>query len=259
MRARLRPRRTAISLAALTALLLILCAQAGAVSFQSFYQYTIAFSGKGTYTRTVTGEGGGTLAEEASWSWNTVYPYVLIPQRASSPLLSSGFPAIGLGQEGKGTWKITNTGSSGEDCSNSGTLGLPKGSVGGGGGGLKVHRRAGGHGLVFNLIALSGYETTSGAGNGVLPCDPTDWWQEIIRGFVSPGLKHTGAGLPEVQPLSSTITLTPGDLKHGTVTRHVSIGAAEMVSTDCGSGGGVTCKQDYTWSGSVHFTKHKFK
>jgi len=257
MRARLR--RARIGLAAATLLSLLACAQAGAVSFQSFFEYTVAFSGKGSYSRTVTSEGGGTLSEEASWSWNTVYPYVLIPQKASSPLLASGFPALGLGQEGKGTWKITNTGSHGEDCSNSGTLGLPKGPLGGGGGGLKVHRRAGGRGLVFNLLALTGYETTSGAGNGALPCDPTDWWQEIIRGFVSPGAKHTAAGLPEVQPLSSMVTLTPGDLKHGTVTRHVSIGAAEMVSSDCGSGGGVTCKQAYTWSGSVRFTKHKFK
>jgi len=32
-----------------------------------------------------------------------------------------------------------------------------------------------------------------------------------------------------------------------------------MDSSDCRSGGGVTCQQDYTWSGSVKFSKHKFK
>ena len=53
--------------------------------------------------------------------------------------------------------------------------------------------------------------------------------------------------------------LTPGDLKHGTVTKSVSIGPAEMVSSDCGGGGGGTCQQSYTWSGRVKFTKHKFK
>ncbi len=138
-------------------------------------------------------------------------------------------------------------------------LGLPKTSFGGGGGAAKVHRAAGRHGLVFNFVALTGYETTSGAGDGVLPCNPMDYWQDIIRGFVSPGTKHTSGGLPEVQPLSATVTLSPGDLKHGTVTKHVSIGPAEMVSSDCGSGGGNTCTQDYTWSGSIRFTKHKFK
>ncbi len=260
MRAMRRPGLAGLGLTAATLLLLGFCAQAGALSFQSFYEYTIAFNGKGSYTRTLTGEGGSKLSEEASWTWNTVYPNILIPTKASSPLLASGFPAYGLGQEGKGTWKITNTGSEDENCSNSGTLGLPKDGIGGGGGGgVKVHRRAGGKGVVFNLIALDGYETTSGAGDGVLPCDPMDYWQDIIRGFVSPGTKHTDSDLPEVQPLSTTVTLTPADLKHGSVLEHVSIGAAEMVASDCGSGGGNVCTQNYTWSGTVRFTKHKFK
>jgi hypothetical protein len=43
------------------------------------------------------------------------------------------------------------------------------------------------------------------------------------------------------------------------VTKQVSVGASEMIPTDCGSGDGNTCQQDYTWSGSVRFIKHKFK
>ena len=61
-------------------------ARGDGVSFQPFYEYKIVFDGKGTYTRTVSDEGGGLLKEEASWSWNTVYPVVLIPTTASSPL-----------------------------------------------------------------------------------------------------------------------------------------------------------------------------
>lgn len=36
-------------------------------------------------------------------------------------------------------------------------------------------------------------------------------------------------------------------------------GGAEQRSSECGSGGGNTCQQDYTWSGVIRFTKHKFK
>ncbi len=237
-------------------------ASGGGAALQGFFEYTVSFAGKGSYNRSLTNsESQAALREEASWTWNSVYPHVLIPTTSSIQLASFGFPAIGLGQEGSGKWTITNTGSVNEDCSNSGTLGLKRDALGGGGGSIKVHRVAGGHsrGVVFNLIALEGYETTSGAGNNVLPCDPEDWWAGIIEGFASPGLKHTSSTLPDVRPLSTTVTLTPSDLKHGTVTKNVSIGPAEMVSSDCGSGGGITCQQAYTWSGAVRFTKHKFK
>jgi hypothetical protein len=100
--------------------------------------------------------------------------------------------------------------------------------------------------VLFNLTALDGYATTSGAGDNALPCDPTDFWQQVILGFVSPGVKHTDPNLPEVQPLSTTVKLAPSDLKHATVTKHVSIGVAEMVPSNCGEGGGTTCQQDYT-------------
>ena len=108
------------------------------------------------------------------------------------------------------------------------------------------------------MYALSGHETTSGAGNNVLPCDPESYWGQIIEGFVGPGVKHTDSDLPDVHPLTAKIQLSPAELKHATVTRQVSIGAAEMVSSDCSSGDGSTCQQDYTWSGAVKFTKHKF-
>src|SRR5271166_2527875 len=169
------------------------------VSFQPFYEFTIAFRGQGSYTRTNTAEGGSTLKEEASWSWNTVYPYVLIPTTASSPLASAGFPAVGLGQEGDGKWTITNTGSENENCSNSGTLGLPKQAGGGGGGAVTVKRPAGSlsRGVIFNMTALDHYETTSGEGNGLLPCDPEDFWHDTIESFAGVGYKHTDPSLPD--------------------------------------------------------------
>jgi hypothetical protein len=235
-------------------------ARGGGVSFQPFYEYKVVFDGKGSYTRSVSDEGGGLLKEEASWNWNTVYPEVLIPTTASSPLAGSGFPAFGLGQLADGNWTITNTGSEDEDCSHSGTLGLPKDGDGTGGGAVTVKRPAGGSkGVIFIVEALTAYETTSGAGNGVLACEPEDWWHDIIESFAGVGYKHTDADLPDVHPLTAKIQLAPSDLKHGGVTKHVSVSAAEMVDSDCGSGNGVTCQQDFTWSGSVTFTKKKFK
>jgi hypothetical protein len=235
-------------------------ASAGAVSFQPFYEYAVTFTGKGSYHRTLSSEGGGMLKEEASWTWTTRYPEVLIPTKASSPLEASGFPAYGLGQDGDGNWSITNTGSEDEDCSNSGTLGLPKSADGAGGGSVTVKRPAGGaKGVIFNIVALESYETTSGAGDGVLACDPESYWHDIIESFAGVGFKHTDPDLPDVRPLTAKITLSPSDLKHATVTKHVSIGPAEEISSDCGSGGGNTCQQEYTWSGSVKFVKHKFK
>ncbi|MGD0453653.1 MAG: hypothetical protein ABSB69_08640 [Solirubrobacteraceae bacterium] len=233
----------------------------GGVSFQPFFEYKIVFTGKGSYNRSVTNsESPEVLKEEASWTWNTIYPDVLVPTVASSPLSGSGFPAFGLGQEADGKWSITNTGSEGEDCSHSGTLGLPKQGDGSGGGGVTVKRPAGGSkGVIFIMNALDTYETTSGAGNGALACEPEDWWHDIIESFAGVGTKHTEAGLPEVRPLTAKIQLAPSELKHGSVTKHVSVGPSETVPSDCGSGSGITCTQAYTWSGTVTFTKHKFK
>jgi len=232
----------------------------GGASFQPFYEFKIVFSGKGSYNRSVTNtESPAVLKEEASWRWNTIYPDVLIPTVASSPLTGSGFPAFGLGQEADGTWSITNTGSEGEDCSHSGTLGLPKDADGTGGGGVTVKRPVGTKGVIFIMSALQTYETTSGAGNGVLACEPEDWWHEIIESFAGVGTKHTAAGVPNVSPLTAKIQLAPSELKHGSVSKHVSEGPAEMVASDCGSGNGIVCQQTYTWSGTVTFTKHKFK
>jgi hypothetical protein len=249
------------TLAASASLLLVPQASqaSGGISFQPFYEFTVAFSGHGSYTRTVSSEGGGTLSEEASFKWQSVYAHVLVPTTRSSPLAGASFPAIGLGQEASGNWEITNTGAGEEDCSNSGTLGLPKDAPdGGGGGALTVKRPAGGaKGVIFNMYALSEYETTSGAGDGVLPCDPESWWHSIIEGFAGVGFKHSQAGLPDVKALTAKITLAPSDLKHASVKKSVSVGPAEMVSSDCGSANGTTCKQDYTWSGVVTFTKHK--
>jgi hypothetical protein len=235
-------------------------ARGRAAAVQPFFEYTVAFNGHGSYTRTQSAEGGGTLKEEASWSWSSVYPHVLIPTTATSPLSSLGFPAYGLGQEASGKWTITNQGSQGEDCSNSGTLGLPPAAGGGGGGGVKVHRPGIGlsRGVIFNLTALTAYKTTSGAGDNALPCYPSDFWQQVILGFASPGIKHTSPDLPDVQPLSTTVKLAPADLRHARVSKNVAIGPAEMIVSNCGEGGGTTCTQSYTWSGNVRFTKHKF-
>jgi hypothetical protein len=234
-------------------------ARGRAASIQPFFEYTVAFNGHGSYTRTSTGEGGQVLKEEASWSWSTVYPHVLIPTTSASPLSALSVPAYGLGQEGSGKWTITNMGSVGEDCSNSGTLGLPPAAGGGGGGGVKVHRPGVGlsRGVIFNLTALTAYKTTSGAGDNVLPCNPSDFWQQVILGFASPGVKHTVSSLPDVQPLSTTVKLAPSDLRHARVSKNVAIGPAEMIASNCGEGGGTTCQQSYTWSGNVRFTKHK--
>ena len=232
----------------------------GGVSFQPYYEYTISFVGHGSYARTSTDEGPGKLTEEASWKWDSVYPHVLIPTTASSPLLSAGFPAVGLGQDGSGEWKITNTGSENENCSNSGTLSLKESPLGGGGGGVTVHRPAGGFkkGVIFDLVALEAFESAP-KGDNVLPCDPSEWWQQTIEGFIGVGTKHASAGLPDVKPLTAKVQLEPSDLKHGSVTKNVSIGPAEEVSGDCGSGDGSVCTDSYTWSGTVKFTKHKFK
>lgn len=229
-------------------------------SFQPFYEYTISFVGHGSYKRTSTDEGPGKLTEEASWKWDSVYPHVLVPTTASSPLQSAGFPAIGLGQEGSGEWKITNTGSVGEDCSNSGTLSLKASPLGGGGGGVTVHRPAGGFkkGVIFDMVALEAFESAP-KGDNVLPCDPSGWWQQTILGFIGVGTKHASAGLPDVKPLTAKVQLEPSDLKHASVTKSVSIGPSEEVSGDCGSGNGSVCTDTYTWSGTVKFTKHKFK
>jgi hypothetical protein len=240
--------------------MLVLCGQAGAIAFQPFYEYTIAFTGKGTYTRSVTEEGGPSdLEETASWNWDSVYPHVLVPTKRSSPLEEAGFPAIGLGQDAGGSWKITVTGDESEDCSHSGSLGLKANALGGGGGAVEVHRPATGNGLIFDLIAVEELATTSGAGDGVSACEPENWWQSIIRGFASVGDNHADPGLPDVQPLTAKLTISPSELKHGTFTKDVSIGPSETVPSDCGSGDGSICKQDYSWSGRVKFTKHKFK
>jgi hypothetical protein len=235
-------------------------AKGGGVSFQPFYEYKIVFTGKGSYNRTDTNtESHAVLKEEASWTWNTIYPDVLIPTTASSPLAAAGFPAYGVGQLGDGTWTITNTGRKGEDCSNSGTLGLPKQDHGTGGGQVSVKRPGGGlgKGVIFNLYALDDYETTSGAGNGDIACDPEDYWHDIIESFAGVGYKHADPSLPDVHPLTAKIQLSPSELKHASATKHVSIGPSEMVPSDCGSGGGITCQQDYTWSGTVKFIKYK--
>jgi hypothetical protein len=113
--------------------------------------------------------------------------------------------------------------------------------------------------VLFNLVALGEYTTATGAGNGVLPCDPEDFWHDWVVSFTGVGFKHASSGLPDVSPLSATVKLTPSELKHATVSKSVSISAAEKVPTDCGSGNGSTCTQSYTWSGNVRFTKHKFK
>jgi len=230
-------------------------------AFQPFYEFKVVFDGKGSYKRTVTNsETPAVLREEASWKWNTIYPDVLIPTLASSPLVGSSFPAYGLGQSADGDWTITNTGAEEEDCSHSGTLGLPKEGGAFGGGEVTVKRPAGGSkGVIFNMYALNAYETTSGAGDGVLACEPEDYWHDIIESFAGVGAKHATAGLPSVHPLTAKIQLSPSELKRASVTKHVSVGAAEMVPSDCGSGGGITCQQEYTWSGSVTFVKHKFK
>lgn len=238
----------------------ILAVPAGAISFQPFYEFTISFQGHGSYTRTVASGGDAKLSEEADWEWDSVYPHVLVPTLASSPLVGAAFPAIGLGQSGSGSWKITNTGAESEDCSNSGTLGLPKtGFDGGGGGEVTVKRAAGRKGLAFDMYALDEYETTSGGGDGSEACNPENWWQSIILGFAGVGSKHATEGLPDVRPLTAKLTVSSSELKHGSFTRHVSVGDSEMVPSDCGSGDGSTCAQDYTWSGTVKFTKHKLK
>jgi hypothetical protein len=236
-------------------------AEGSEAAFQPFYEYKIVFTGKGSYNRSDTNsESPAVLKEEASWKWNTIYPEVLIPTVASSPLTGSSFPAYGLGQEADGTWMITNSGSEDEDCSHSGTLGLPNEGDGAGGGEVTVKRPAGrSKGVIFNMYALDAYETTSGAGNGVLACEPEDYWHDIIESFAGVGFKHATPGLPDVHPLTAKIQLAPSELAHASVTKHVSVGAAEMVPSDCGSGNGITCKQEYTWSGSVTFIKHKFK
>lgn len=233
-------------------------AESGAFSFQPFYEFTIAFTGHGSYTRTSTSEGPGKLTEEASWQWSTVYPHVLVPTTGSSPLQAAGFPAGGLGQEGKGEWKITNTGEESEDCSNSGTLSLKSNPLGGGGGGVSVHRPPGGfkRGVIFDMVALEGFESLP-HGDNVLPCDPSEWWQQTIVGFIGAGSKHANPNLSDVQPLTAKLQLTPSDLKHARVTKQVAISASEKVPSDCGSGNGSVCTDEYTWSGTVKFTKHK--
>lgn len=261
MRDKLRRGRWTSAALAAGATFALSAASAHAIAFQPYYEYTVAFTGHGSYTRTVSEESGPSrLQEEASWSWDSVYPHILVPTVASSPLIAAGYPAMGLGNEGSGRFEITVTGEESEDCSNTGTLALPKDGIGGGGGGIaKVHRAAGRRGIVFNIVAVSGYETTGGGGENPLACYPSDWWQQTLRGFAGVGSKHTAEGLPDVEPLSTSITLTPADLKHGSVTRHVSVAPAEQVSSDCGSGDGSTCTQSYTWEGTVKFTKHKFK
>jgi hypothetical protein len=232
------------------------------ISFQPFFEYTVSFVGSGSYSVKEVAEGANTLTASASFKWKTVYPNVLVPTTSSSPLEASGFPAYGLGQDGSGTWKISNEGSEDEDCSQAGDLGLPSGMGGSGGGGaVKVHRSGigAGKGVVFELVALSEYETTSGALSGPLPCETTSFWHDWVTSFTGVGFKHVHEGLKDVQPLSAKVKLAPSELKHGTVTKHVSIGEAEEVPSDCGSGGGETCTQSYTWSGSIRFTKHKFK
>ena len=185
---------------------------------------------------------------------------VLLRAGGRRALTASSFPAFGVGQLADGNWTITNTGSEDEDCSHSGTLGLPNNGAGTGGGEVSVKRPAGGtKGVIFNMYALDAYETTSGGGNGVLPCEPEDYWHDIIENFAGVGTKHTGSGLPDVHPLTAKIQLSPSELAHASVTKRVSVGAAEMVPSDCGSGNGITCRQQYTWSGSVTFIKHKFK
>lgn len=256
--------------ALLTILATMLCVPAGAtanqgrphnVAFQPYFEYTVAFDGSGSYSVTEGSEGGGKLTVDANFEWKSVYPNVLVPTTSSSPLDPAGFPAYGLGQDGSGSWKITNTGSEDEDCSNSGALGLPSGGVGGGGGGgVKVHRSGigAGKGVVFELIALSEYETTSGAESGPLACETTSFWHNWVEGFTGAGFKHVHEGLKDVQPLSAKVKLSPSEMKHGVVTKHVSISESEQVPSDCGSGDGSTCSQSYTWSGSIRFTKHKF-
>jgi hypothetical protein len=258
--------RCRLALAVSAALIVLAAAGAASASakpgfsFQPFYEYTISFVGHGSYKRSSTSEGPGKLTEEASWKWDTVYPHVLVPTTGSNPLQAAGFPAIGLGQEGSGEWKITNTGSEGEDCSNSGTLSLKPSPLGGGGGAVSVHRPAGGFkkGVIFDMYALEGFESAP-KGDNVLPCDPSEWWQETILGFIGVGSKHAAADLPDVKPLTAKIQLEPSDLKHASVTKNVSIGPSEKVSGDCGSGDGSVCTDDYTWSGTVKFTKHKLK
>lgn len=231
------------------------------ISFQPFFEYTVSFVGSGSYSVQEASEGPGKLTVNANFEWKSVYPNVLVPTTASSPLEAAGFPAYGLGQEGSGSWKIVNTGSEDEDCSNNGALGLPSdGFGGGGGGGLKVHRSGigAGKGIVFELIALSEYETTSGAASGPLACETTSFWHDWVESFTGAGFKHVHEGLKDVAPLSAKVKLAPSELKKGTVTKHVSISESEQVPSDCGSGDGSTCSQTYTWSGSIRFTKHKF-
>ena len=85
----------------------------------------------------------------------------------------------------------------------------------------------------------------------MLPCDPSEWWQQTIDGLIGAGSKHADAGMPDVNPLTAKIQLR-AERPAGTrvVTKSVSIGPAEEVSGDCGSGNGSVCTDSYTWSGS---------
>ncbi len=102
------------------------------------------------------------------------------------------------------------------------------------------------------MLALEGYETTSGAGNGALACDPESYWHDIIESFAGVGYKHANPGQPDVKPLTAKIQLAPSELRHASVTKHVSIGPAEMIASDCGSGGGITCQQELHLVGHGH-------
>jgi hypothetical protein len=247
-------------LTCVTACALPSATSSAAVPVQPYYEFTVSFVGSGSYSVTENGgSGGGTLTVHSTFKWQTAIQHVLIPTRASTPLAANQYPAYGLGQDASGDWTITNTGSQGEDCSNSGTLGLPPGPLGISGGNAKVHRTPPGvaSGVVFNLVALSGFATKSGGGDGALPCYPMDFWHDWVINFSGVGTKHADANTPDATPLSATVTLHPSDLVHGTITKHVSIDVGEQIPSDCGSGNGTSCQQSYTWSGTVRFVKHK--
>ena len=174
------------------------------------------------------------LKEEASWTSTTRYPDVLIPTKASSPL-EGGRASRRRPRAGR-RWHVV------DHEHRQRRRGLLQqrharapqaGRAGAGGGSVTVKRPAGGSkGVIFNIVALEGYETTSGAGDGALACDPKATGTTSSKASPASGYKHADPGLPDVNPLTAKIQLSPSELKHATVTKHVSVGAAEMISSD---------------------------
>jgi hypothetical protein len=204
-----------------------------------FTIYKVEYKGSGSYgVQSTSTDGGG--EDSAQFHWDVVY----------EPLLVAGKGPVGTGARagsstGGGTWSISSHDSE-SSCIQTGALTL------GPFGGIQGTRGSKGVSLIL-IPGTSDFVTT----NPTTPspsCDTSDFWHDWVESFSHVGLDEG------VDPLTSFVHLSNHDIKkQGKVvvnTSNSTLAAPSLtIEPDCGSGGGSSCHQTFSWEGTVTLKK----